>query len=66
MGKNSTVKLLKILIEETDFLEKKTKKVSIKNQLKPKKETLDLIKAYARSTNSVKISSGENLLISLN
>ena len=67
MIKNSTLKLWDYLLQE-EFLsfDKVVHKLLSENQFGPKKETIDVILAYAKSVKGIKTKSNNSILISLN
>ena len=67
MSKNSTLKLWDYLLkEEFSSFEKAVHKLLSENQIGPKKETIDIILAYAKSVKGIKTKSNNRILISLN
>ena len=67
MSKNSTLKLWDYLLkEEYTSFDKSVHKILSEAQVGPKKETIDIILAYARSVKAIRTRSNDNLLISLN
>ena len=67
MSKNSTLKLWDYLLkEEFSSFDKAVHKLLSENQIGPKKETIDIILAYAKSIKGIKTNSNNRVLISLN
>ena len=67
MSKNSTLKLWDYLLrEEFSSFDKAVHKLLSNNQIGPKKETIDIILAYAKSVKGIKTKSNDRILISLN
>ena len=67
MLKNSTLELWDYLLkEEFSSFDKAVHKLLSKNQIGPKKETIDAILAYAKSVKGIKTKSNNRILISLN
>ena len=67
MSKNSTLKLWDYLIrEEFSSFDKAVHKLLSENQIGPKKETIDVILAYAKSVKGIKTNLNNKVLISLN
>ena len=67
MSKNSTLKLWDYLLkEEFSSFDKAVHKLLAENQIGPKKETIDVILAYAKSVKGIKTKSNKRILISLN
>ena len=67
MSKNSTLKLWDYLLkEEYTSFDKSVHKILSKEQIGPKKETIDTILAYAISVKAIRTRSNDKILISLN
>ena len=67
MIKNSTLKLLDLLLKEKySKFDKLNDNISLKQELEPKKETIKNILSYASSVRSIKTKSIDNIVISLN
>lgn len=68
MIKNSTLRLWNLILEEDFFSYKRLAhdKSICKNEVKPKKETINKIIAYAKSVKGIKMKSSDKILISLN
>jgi len=67
MSRNFTLKLWNHLLkEEFSSFDKAVQKILSENQSGPKKETIDMIIAYARSVKGVRTESNDKILISLN
>lgn len=67
MSKNSTLKMWYYLLkEEYTLFDKSLHSILSESQIRPKKETLDTILAYASSVKSIRTKSNEKILISLN
>ena len=67
MSKNSTLKLWDYLLkEEFSSFDKAVHKLLSENQIGPKKETIDIILAYAKSVKGIKAELNNRVLISLN
>ena len=67
MSKNSTLKLWNFLLkEEYSAFDRSLHKILSEKQLEAKKETINKILAYARSVKGIKMTSNDNILISLN
>ena len=67
MSKNSTLKLWDYLLkEEYTSFDKLVHKILSKEQIRPKKETIDTILAYASSVKAIRAESNDKILISLN
>lgn len=66
MRKNSTTRLLNILKEETNSVDKVISKELSKDQIGPKQNTINLITGYARSVKLVKSKLSGCVLVSLN
>jgi len=67
MSKNSTLKLWDYLSkEEYTSFDELVHKILSKEQIGPKKETIDTILAYASSVKVIRTKSNDKILISLN
>ena len=67
MSKNSTLKLWDYLIrEEFSSFDKAVHRLLSENQIGPKKETIDVILAYAKSVRGIKAKANNKILVSLN
>ena len=67
MSKNSTLKLWDYLLkEEYTSFDKLVHKILSKEQIGPKKETIDTILSYASSVKAISTKSNDKILISLN
>ena len=67
MSKKSTLKLwVHLLREEFSSFDKAVHKLLSNNQIGPKKETIDIILAYAKSVKGIKTKLNNRVLISLN
>ena len=67
MSKNSTLKLWDYLLkEEYTSFDKSVRKILSEAQVGPKKETIDIILAYASSVKAIRTTSNDKILISLN
>ena len=67
MIKNSTLKLLDLLLKEKySKFDKLNDNISLEEELEPKKETITNILSYASSVRSIKTKSIDNIVISLN
>jgi len=67
MSKNSTLKLRDYLLkEEYTSIDKSVHKILSEAQVGPKKETVDIILAYASSVKVIRAKSNDTILISLN
>ena len=67
MIKNSTLKLLDLLLKEKySKFDKLNDNISLEEELEPKKETIKNILSYAASVRSIKTKSIDNIVISLN
>ena len=67
MSKKSTLKLWDYLLkEEYTSFDKLVHKILSEPQIGAKKETIDIILAYARSVKAVRTKSNDKILISLN
>ena len=67
MSKISTLKMWNHLLkEEYTLFDKLVHNIISKNQIRPKKETIDTILAYASSVKAIRTESKGKILISLN
>ena len=67
MIKNSTLKLLDLLLKEKySKFDKLNDNISLEEELEPKKETIKNILSYASSVRSIKTKSIDNIVIFLN
>ena len=67
MIKNSTLKLLDLLLKEKySKFDKLNDNISLEEELEPKKGTIKNILSYASSVRSIKTKSIDNIVISLN
>ncbi|HIG32270.1 MAG TPA: hypothetical protein EYQ09_02345 [Flavobacteriales bacterium] len=67
MSKNSTLKLWDYLLkEEYTSIDTSVHKILSEAQAGPKKETVDIILAYASSVKAIRTKSNDTILISLN
>jgi len=67
MSKNFTLKMWSDLLrEEYTLFDKSLHSILSESQLRPKKETIDTILAYASSVRAIRTQSEDKILISLN
>jgi len=67
MSKNSTLKLWDYLLkEECTSFDKSVDKIVYEVPIAPKKETIEIILAYASSVKAIRTESNDKILISLN
>ncbi len=67
MRKNSTLKMLNHLLKEQYTLfDKSVHSILSESQIGPKKETIDIILAYASSVKAIRTNLKDHILISLN
>ena len=67
MSKNSTSRMWNHLSkEEYTLFDKSIHSILSENQIEPKKETIDIILAYASSVKAIRTKSKDKILISLN
>ena len=66
MSKKSTLKMwTHLLKEEYTFFDKSVHSILSENEIGPKKETIDIIIAYASSVKAIRTKSKDKILISL-
>ena len=66
MSRNSTLKFLDLFLKETCTSYKSPHHILSREELEPRKETVNKVLAYACSVKGVKMKSNDKILISLN